>query len=87
MNDILYQALGLLFAACKPLTFDCLRTAEERNTLIREIEKITYYCCDVKECIDNKKKPPTYDEWLHGKVCEDYVNGNLFTKLFSKKGK
>jgi hypothetical protein len=66
MNDsisIWIQSLGLLFQACEPLAYDCIRTEEEQTSLIRDIKKHTYYCHDVRNDIEKCVRPKAWDEW------------------------
>jgi hypothetical protein len=65
LNDILVwqHSLVLLYQACEPLIFDCLRSEEEYAELIRNIIEHTYYCHCVKRDIDHGVHPDTYDEW------------------------
>jgi hypothetical protein len=93
------QSLGLLFRACEPLTHDCLRTEDERKVLIKEIELNTYYCADVKEDMENGRRPKTWDEWNdmrktyvveEGSARLEPIDtrdfGNTLTKIFSGMG-
>jgi len=57
------QALGLLYQACEPLTYDCINTKKEIDALIKDIEKHAYFCHDVKNDIENGLTPETWDEW------------------------
>jgi hypothetical protein len=61
--SIWIQSLGLLFQACEPLTYDCIRSKTEYAALVRNIERHAYYCADVKDAIDNGRLPKTWDEW------------------------
>ena len=62
-TEIWLQSLGLLFNACKPLTYDCDRTDNEQKLLFDDIENHSYYCQSVKDDIDNGRRPKTLDEW------------------------
>ena len=62
-NEIWLQSLGLLFNACEPLTYDCMRTEEEQKELYKNIEHYTHYCAEVKRDIDSGKIPVTFDAW------------------------
>lgn len=65
------QSLNLLFNACKPLTFDCMRSEKERSELISNITNYTYYCTDNIENPDNIKKDFTND-------IDSSLNDNVF---------
>jgi hypothetical protein len=71
-NDIWIQSLGLLFVACEPLTYDCLRSKEENKILQDNISTHVYYCSSVKRDIGNGKVPKTWDQWIdsHNKFNE-----------------
>jgi hypothetical protein len=92
------QSLGLLFLACEPLVYDCLRTEEEQRELVSNIKAHTYYCYDVKKAIELGTKPKTWDEWNQrqkdlmfeveeGKTHLDSIDtrsfGDTLTNLFS----
>lgn len=70
------QSLGLLFASCEPLTYDCLRTEDEYQALIDDISRHAYYCAHVKECLDHGNMPLTWDEWNNG-YTSGVENGKL----------
>ncbi|MCK9567671.1 hypothetical protein M0R72_01820 [Candidatus Pacearchaeota archaeon] len=93
------QSLGLLFRACEPLTFDCRRSEKEQKALMQDIESHTYYCADVKEDMENERRPKTWDEWNDMRktyvVEESSVGlepidtrdfGNVLTKIFNGMG-
>jgi hypothetical protein len=96
VNDILVwqHSLVLLYQACEPLVFDCRRSKEERDELIRNITDHTYYCHCVKRDIDHGVKPDTWDEWCdENKAVEEQkaslesINthefGDLLTKIYN----
>jgi hypothetical protein len=78
-NNEWLQALGLLFLACEPLVYDCLRTEEEQRELISNITTHTYYCYDVKRAIELGTKPKTWDEWNQRQ--KDFWNKNLMFEV------
>jgi hypothetical protein len=88
--EIWLQSLGLLYKACEPLTFDCLRTEEEQSLLMKDITDHAYYCSFVKYDVEKGKKPKTWDEWISGveefnvMVSNDDRQGfgDLLTKIF-----
>lgn len=86
--SIWLQSLGLLFQSCEPLTFDCLRTEEERSNLINDISSHAYYCSCVKRDIEKGKKPPTWDEWNskveEGGVVTNKIDRREFSDLLTK---
>lgn len=76
-DEIWIQSLALLFQACEPLTYDCLRSEEEHQELINNIEKHSCYCSDVKYNIERGKVPPTWDEWNNSHSVENLEVENL----------
>lgn len=100
MNDQMsawIQALGLLYQACEPLVYDCIRTDEEQSNLIKDIEKHTYYCHDVKNDIEKGLIPAVWGEWNkldeddksvveEGNASLQPINlrefGDIFTKIY-----
>ena len=57
------QALGLLYTACEPLTYDCRFTPEEINLQRKNIIEHTYYCLYVRSEIEKGSDPLGWDEW------------------------
>jgi hypothetical protein len=88
--EIWLQSLGLLYKACEPLTFDCLRTEEEQSLLMKDITDHTYYCACVKRDVERGKKSESWDEWnsdvetVNVMVSKDDRQGfgDLLTKIF-----
>jgi hypothetical protein len=57
------QSLGLLFQACEPLTYDCIRDKKESDELYRNIERHVFYCLHVKLAIKDGVEPISWDSW------------------------
>lgn len=62
-NEKWITALGLLFLACKPITYDCILTKEEVKEQEDDISRHTFYCLHVKKAIEDGVEPLSWDEW------------------------
>lgn len=63
MEDKFVQALGLLYLACEPLTYDCILTGEEIKARQDLIEHHTFYCKHVELAIQDGVEPLSFGEW------------------------
>jgi len=88
-NEKWVQSLAMLYQACEPLTYDCIRTEEETNEIFRNIGKHVYECSRELDAIKNgntqRIDPSVPMEWLQSlallyEACEQLLTFCLHTK-------